>query len=229
MAEEFMNNQEPQEEKRDRNIITRTLLAVLSEICCETEAHERRVGNLCLLSGKWLGLSPRDMEDLLLLAVLHDIGKLGINREILLKPGELTSTEWVEMKRHAEIGYSLARSIPEIAGIADCILHHHERWDGKGYPDGLKGTQIPYLCRILAVADAYDAMTNDRIFRKAVSSDAAFLELRKNAGSQFDAEVVQAFLNMMLSKERVGMSTGRKAGIISGCAIRDMPSDGDWI
>jgi HD-GYP domain-containing protein (c-di-GMP phosphodiesterase class II) len=139
-------------------------------------------------------LPEEDMSDLELLAVLHDIGKVAINRDILQKPGSLTKEEWIEIKRHPEIGYRIALNTPELTVVADYILSHHERWDGQGYPRGIKGDKIPLLCRILSVADAYDAMTSGRVYRKAMSHWEAVCELEKCAGTQFDKEIVDIFI-----------------------------------
>ena len=155
----------------------------------------------CLAIGKRLRLPSKKMEELSLLAVLHDIGKIGVNPDILQKPGPLTPFEWVEMKRHPEIGYRIAQMTPELAEVADPILSHHERWDGKGYPRGLAGEDIPLTCRILAVADAYDAMTNNRIYRDAMDRGQAASELQINAGTQFDPEIADLFIEMINETE----------------------------
>jgi HD-GYP domain-containing protein (c-di-GMP phosphodiesterase class II) len=147
-------------------------------------------------------LSAKELDGLSLLAVLHDIGKVGIRESVLQKPGPLTPEEWEEMKKHPEIGYRITQNIPELAAVAEYILYHHERWDGKGYPRGLKGEEIPLLCRILAVADAYDAMTSDRTYRKAMSREEAIAEIKRNAGTQFDPIVADNLINM-LAKENI--------------------------
>ena len=126
--------------------------------------------------------SAKQMDELELLAVLHDIGKVAVKKNILLKPGPLTEKEWEEMKKHPEIGHRIAQSTPELASIAEYILCHHERWDGRGYPRGIKGEEIPQLSRILAVADAFDAMTNDRTYRKAMSREDAIAEIKRTRG-----------------------------------------------
>jgi len=128
--------------------------------------------------------------------MLHDIGKVGIDDSILKKPGRLTDREWAIMKKHTEIGYRIAMSSPELEKIAEYILTHHERWDGKGYPYGLKGEEIPLLSRILAIADSYDAMTEDRVYRKAMSHEEAIEEIKRNAGTQFDPFIAELFLQI---------------------------------
>ena len=144
-----------------------------------------------------MALSQTEISELALLATLHDIGKIGVNDQILNKPGKLTDEEWTQMRKHTEIGYRIAMSSPELISIADYILTHHERWDGKGYPQGLSGTAIPLISRILSVVDAYDAMTKDRVYRKAMSKDHAIEELKANAGSQFDPTVVGVFIEIL--------------------------------
>ncbi len=181
-----------------RNAIINTLLAILHEKNSETEEHSKRIENYCYSIGSKLQLSSKEMNELSLLSLFHDIGKVSINPKILQKPGSLTSAEWEEMKRHTESGYQIAQVTPELTMIADLILSHHERWDGNGYPHGLKGEEIPLPCRILAVVDAFDAMTNDRVYRKAMSREEAILELERNAGAQFDPTIASLFINMVL-------------------------------
>ena len=133
-----------------------------------------------------------------LFAMLHDIGKVGINDAILQKPGPLTAEEWLEMKKHPEIGFRIAQNNIDLAPVADYILCHHERWDGTGYPRGLKGEEIPILSRILAVVDAYDAMTSRRVYRDEISGAQAAAEILRAAGTQFDPEVARVFVEEVL-------------------------------
>lgn len=200
-AEEQMYHQKLLEGKSYRNTIINTLLATLNEKSMETEEHAQRMQHLCRVLGEKLHLSQSDMNDLGLLSILHDIGKVGVPQNILKKPGPLTPEEWKEMKKHSEIGYRIAQTTPELAAVAEYILSHHERWDGNGYPSGIKGKRIPLLCRILAVADAYDAMTNDRIYRKAICSEEAQKELVENSGTQFDPEIVKLLIEILHEEE----------------------------
>ena len=131
-----------------------------------------------------------------MLAKLHDIGKVGIPEEILSKPGELTKEEYEIIKTHAEKGYRIAMFNPELKKIAPCILAHHERYDGTGYPLGLKGNDIPLLARIINVVDSYDAMTNKRVYKGSLSAEEAKKELKKNSGTQFDPMIVEEFLEL---------------------------------
>ena len=163
----------------------------------ETEEHGQRLGEFCLMLADELGLSQSDKDELILLSKLHDIGKIGIDDTILNKPGKLSEEEWKVMKQHPEIGYRIAKSTPQLDHIADYILYHHERWDGKGYPEGLAGEEIPLVARILSLADAYDAMTEDRVYRKALSKEEALEEIRRNAGIQFDPKLANIFVKIL--------------------------------
>jgi HD-GYP domain-containing protein (c-di-GMP phosphodiesterase class II) len=201
-AEEWMYHQKLMEGSSYRNTILNTLLATLHENSIETEAHAERIKAYCQAIGNAQELSSEEQSELALLAVLHDIGKVGVRQNVLQKPGPLTSEEWDEMRRHSEIGYRIAQNTPELSVVADYILSHHERWDGKGYPRNLKGEEIPLLCRILAVADAYDPITSDRVYRKALSKEEAMEELRRNSGTQFDPTLADLFLGL-LSEDKV--------------------------
>jgi HD-GYP domain-containing protein (c-di-GMP phosphodiesterase class II) len=163
----------------------------------ETEEHAERIKNLAQMVGKEIGLPQEKLDELALLATLHDIGKVGIDEKILNKPGKLSKEEWKEMKKHPEIGYRIAMASPELMTVAEYILAHHERWDGKGYPRGLKGEEIPLLARIIAITDAYDAMMSDRPYRKAISKEEALAEIKANAGTQFDPKFAEFFVKLM--------------------------------
>jgi diguanylate cyclase (GGDEF)-like protein/PAS domain S-box-containing protein len=177
--------------------IVQTLMKTLSARDFITEGHADRMKVLVVNLSRHLGLSDRRINDITLLAQFHDIGKLGIPDNILFKKGPLNPEEKETMQRHAEIGYNIAKSAKELQHISDWILWHHEWWNGNGYPRGLKGETIPLECRILAIVDAYDAMTNDRPYRKALSKLEALQELHKCAGTQFDPKLVTEFLNII--------------------------------
>lgn len=196
-AEESMYHQKLLNGKSYRNAVINTLLATLYEKSSETEEHAKRMEKHCHGIGRVLQLSSKEMAELSLLALLHDIGKVGIDPGVLQKPGPLTAEEWAQMKRHCEIGCRIAQATPELSVVADLIMAHHERWDGTGYPHGLKGDQIPLACRILAVTDAYDAMTNDRAYRAAKNAEEAVCELLENAGTQFDPEITRLFVDVL--------------------------------
>ena len=160
---------------------------------CGTALHSQVVARYCELTARELRLPEEIVEDVRLAGLLHDVGKSGVSDEVVSKPSALTEEEWVEMRYHPEIGASLLND----AGLDDVrewILCHHERPDGTGYPRGLRGGEIPLGARILAVADAYEAMTNDRAYRRSIGRWRAREELRRGAGTQFDEVVVEAFL-----------------------------------
>ena len=142
-----------------------------------------------------MNLGAEQTDKLELLATLHDIGKISIDKSILIKPGKLNEEEWLEMKKHPGIGYRIAMASEDLKPIADGILCHHERWDGKGYPQGLSGADIPLLARVLSIIDAFDAMTNDRPYRKAMKKEHALSEIKLNSGTQFDPNISKIFLN----------------------------------
>jgi diguanylate cyclase (GGDEF)-like protein/PAS domain S-box-containing protein len=197
-AEEQMYHQKLLEGKSYRNNILNTLLATLYERSQETEEHARRLKGYCHHVGNVLGLTSKELSELSLLAMLHDIGKVAVDQNVLQKPSALNVQEWVEMKRHSEIGFRIAQNSPDLINVAEYILFHHERWDGGGYPRGLRGEEIPLLCRILAVADAYDAMTSDRVYRKAFTKEEAIGELIANSGTQFDPQIIRIFMKSVV-------------------------------
>ncbi|HWQ62105.1 MAG TPA: HD domain-containing phosphohydrolase, partial [Negativicutes bacterium] len=181
-----------------RSAIIQTAMKLLEERDFLTEEHAERLNELISKLARKIRLTAPNIAEMQLLAKFHDIGKVGIADHILLKPGPLTSEEKAEMQRHCEIGYRIAQSSNELMPIAEWILKHHEWWNGEGYPVGLRGEQIPLECRILAVVDAYDAMTSDRPYRRAMSHEAAVSELKRCAGTQFDVKVVKKFLALFV-------------------------------
>ncbi len=167
----------------------------------ETEAHANRLEKYCNAIGTKLKFPESKMNSLSLFAKFHDIGKIGIKDSILLKPGKLTSDEFEEMKKHSEIGYRIANSLPDINHIAELIHMHHEWYDGSGYPFGIEKEEIPIECRILAVADAYDAITSDRPYREALGKEFAINELKSCSGKQFDSNIVDLFIEMLKNED----------------------------
>jgi len=158
-----------------------------------TGRHSYVVGELSARVARLLGLDAEDVELVRLAGSLHDLGKLAIPEEILRKPGPLSDSELLVLRRHPQIGYRMLRSLG-VEPVSTWVLHHHERWDGRGYPHGLGGEEIPLGSRILFVADAYDAMTSDRIYQSHVAHEDAVAELERCAGTQFDPQVVAVFV-----------------------------------
>ena len=173
--------------------IALTLSTAIEARNLETGEHCRQLGVLSERMAAVLGLDERQQMTVRIGGYLHDIGKIGIADAILLKPGRLTESEMAEMRRHSEIGAAILEVHDAMAEIAQIVRHHHERWDGRGYPDALVGSTIPLGGRIIAVADAFSAMTSDRIYRPALSLDRAWAELRAHAGTQFDPQIVDVF------------------------------------
>ncbi|MCL6558920.1 MAG: diguanylate cyclase [Firmicutes bacterium] len=177
--------------------IGRSLLASLFRKDPGMEGHVTRVKKLAWRLGKAAGLSADEIDKLLLLAEVHDIGKVGLPDRILRQDEPLAKEEEEEVKRHCEVGYRIARCSTELAPVAEPILQHHEWWNGQGYPQGLKGEEIHFHSRILAIVDAYDAMTSNRPGRKAMPKEKAMSELKQRAGTQFDPYLVEVFLKLL--------------------------------
>jgi diguanylate cyclase (GGDEF)-like protein/PAS domain S-box-containing protein len=164
------------------------------------EQNYHKVSNLCKSLGVAAGLPKEDIDELKTISLLRDIGKISIDERIFSKPGKLTEEEWEEVKRHPEIGYRILCTVTSMAQIAEYVLAHHERWDGTGYPKGLKAEEIPLKSRILTIADSYNAMLSERSFRKPLKEEVAIEELKTNAGTQFDPKLVKIFIEEVLNK-----------------------------
>jgi putative nucleotidyltransferase with HDIG domain len=162
-----------------------------------TQGHCRRLGHMAIQTGEKMGLRGQTLHDISYAAYLHDIGKVKVPGNILGKEGHLTDEEWEEMKRHPEYGAEILREKEFLSGAAEIVKTHHERYDGSGYPAGLKGDDIPIGARIIAVVDTYDAMTSERPYQQPLSKEEAIAELRAHAGTQFDPEVVEAFIAVL--------------------------------
>ncbi|MCS6862817.1 MAG: HD-GYP domain-containing protein [Abditibacteriales bacterium] len=185
------------------------LMAALDLRDTETEGHSRRVAEYTTYLAQQAGLSGNQLAIIERGALLHDIGKIGISDSILRKPGKLTPEEWEQMKQHTLWGYRMVLRMPFLnEEVARIVLHHHERFDGKGYPYGLAGDQICLGARFFAIADTFDAITSNRPYRRAAPYEVARAEIEKGAGSQFDPDIVDVFLQIperewTLIRERV--------------------------
>ncbi len=181
------------EERAD--VLFKTIKAMAAAIDARsdhTSCHSVRMANLCIAIARELDFSQDVLNALELAAYIHDIGKIGTPDSVLTKPGELSEDEWVDILKHPATGADFLAGIEELTEVAAIVRHHHEQFDGTGYPDGLKGDAIPLSARVLAAADAFEAMTSERPYRSAMSGAKAMDELRKNAGTQFDPAVVAA-------------------------------------
>ncbi len=164
-----------------------------------TRGHSESVTKYCVMVGHKLGMSGTDIESLKAAALLHDIGKIGTPDSILRKPGPLQLDEWQVIENHPKIGSEILQKVQELSSIVPAVRHHHERFDGLGYPSGLAGKSIPLVARIIALADSYDAMVSDRTYRTALSREDALDEIKRCAGTQFDPELVEMFVDLVMS------------------------------
>ena len=196
-AEDKVYRQKLLQENSINSSIMHSLKAGLQAKSLETEEHTERVLENAITIGEKLSLSMSEMDELLIVANLHDIGKIGVSEEILLKPSKLTDEEFEIIKTHTEKGYRIVKASNQLDGIARGVLTHHERWDGNGYPLKLKGEDIPLVARIVCVADSYDVMTHDRTYKKAMSIEEAIEELKICSGRQFDPKIVSTFIEYL--------------------------------
>ena len=162
--------------------------------------HSKRVSDLCEAITLHMNFDQDDINSVKLAGLMHDIGKMGIDEKILNKPKSLTTSQWDEMRKHPEIGYRILNSSNEFSDMANYVLQHHERYDGNGYPNKLKGEEISIEARIIAVADSYDAMTSDRTYRKGLTEEEAINEIKKCAGKQFDPSIAKILVEKVLNK-----------------------------
>lgn len=174
--------------------IINSMIATLEAKSLYTYNHSTRVAEMAYVLGQILGMNDEELELIYLSGDLHDIGKIGVPDVILNKPDKLESNEWDLMKNHSRIGYDILSKARMFEGISKIVLHHHERWDGNGYPDGLKAEEIPLASRILAICDSVDAMKSDRPYRKAISDEICQNEIRKNEGIMYDSRIAECML-----------------------------------
>ena len=183
-------------QEQQRQVFLRTVVTLAQTLELRdpsTSGHSQRVTEYVLLLAEEMNLPAEEYQALQLVAPLHDIGKIGVGDAILRKPESLSAGEYEEMKQHSAKGAGLLRAIPDLAGAAQVIRGHHERWDGRGYPDGLAGESIPRASRLLAVADTFDALTFNTVYRQGVSPESACEQIFAAEGTQFDPACVQAF------------------------------------
>jgi HD-GYP domain-containing protein (c-di-GMP phosphodiesterase class II) len=188
-----------------KNQFHETVMAMATAIEAKdryTGGHTKRVALFSELIAKYMDLSKEEREEVKLSAILHDVGKIGIDDKVLKKDAPLDKGEWEHMKQHPDLGYRILAHIRSLKRITDGMRFHHERPDGNGYPMGLKGEEIPMIARIISVADTFDAMTSNRPYRKGLDYDVAFEEIVKNAGTQFDQKVVDAFIRAFKMERR---------------------------
>lgn len=193
-ADERMYREKLQKGTAVRAYLIDGLISSLGQKDYLDQGHGRRINELCHKMGEKLGLRAKQLKKLKLIARVHDLGKVGIPEKILFKDESLNNDDWKLIRQHSEKGYRIALSSDELTGVAELILKHHEHWDGNGYPLGIKGEEIPLECRILAIADAFDAMTNERNYRQTKSREEAVAELKRFSGSQFDPVLVPQFI-----------------------------------
>jgi len=203
-AEQNMYFKKLKESKQAKLAMITYLKNKLEEITCETKFHYERLKEICLLMAEEMGLSEMEKEELRLLCEFHDIGKVAISKQILEKKDRLNKEEWDDVKRHSEIGYNIVKEFRDTLAIDELILVHHERWDGKGYPGLLKDEQIPLIARIFAIADAYDAMVNEKPYKSRMTKAQALKEIEEKAGSQFDPNIAKLFVSIMGREKQIG-------------------------
>ncbi|MFW5791007.1 MAG: HD domain-containing phosphohydrolase [Bacillota bacterium] len=202
-AEDYMYRDKLLKEQSTKSRLVKLLLSALHEKSQETESHARRMTELAKELGNQIGLSDSELDKLELIATFHDIGKMMIPNEILNKPGALNDEEWRLIRRHPLVGYRICSSIEDFSHIAEEVLSHHERWDGGGYPRGIKGEEIPLLARIISIVDAFDVMTSGRPYKDPLTEEEAIMEIKRCAGSQFDPVLVEKFIEVFDWKIKV--------------------------
>ncbi len=200
-AESSMYRNKLKSGKMMRNTIVENLIRLTESKHAAVQDHSKRVMGFCERIANAMDLSDRETADLKTTALLHNIGEIVIPASLLNKPDKLTEEEYEQIKMHSEKGYQILKSIDEYAALAESVLQHHERWDGKGYPEGLKEGDILLHSRIINVADAYEAMTSDRPYKRAISREEAIEELKKCRGKQFDPDIVDIFIDKVLLKK----------------------------
>lgn len=201
-AENHMFRKKLSESQSMRHQTIKAIVESLNEKNKREKEHSEHVSILAGKTAKAMGLSDQKVKEIQMTGLLHDIGKIAIREKLLNKKGKLTTEEYEEIKRHPESGYQILKSVDAYSSIAEDILSHHERYDGLGYPKGIKGKEIPLVARIIAIADAYDAMVSDRSYRKGMSAEAALKEIKAHAGTQFDPIIAEIFVKMLREENK---------------------------
>lgn len=199
-AENYMYKRKMYETKSMRNKTIDLIMNALFEKSEREMLHSKRVSEICGLIAKEMGLDSDDINRIKIAGLVHDIGKIGVSEKILNKKGKLDDEEWFEIKKHSEASWRILASSIDFSELAKDVLYHHERWDGKGYPEGLRGEEIPIQARIISIADSYDAMTSDRPYRKGMTKKKTIDEIKKCSGTQFDPKVADVFLKKIAGK-----------------------------
>jgi HD-GYP domain-containing protein (c-di-GMP phosphodiesterase class II) len=199
-AENYMYRHKLYERASMRSKTIDVIMNTLYEKSNRELLHSKRVSGICTAIASKMNFSKEEIGEIQVAGLVHDIGKIGIDENILNKAGKLTDDEWKEMKKHPEIGWRILSTANEFSEIATYVFHHHEKWDGSGYPNGIKGKEIPIEARIIQVADSYDAMTGDRSYRKPFSKEEAIEELLRCSGAQFDPDIIEVFVNQVLPR-----------------------------
>jgi putative nucleotidyltransferase with HDIG domain len=192
-AEDSMYRQKLIEIPSMRSGAIETILATLYEKDRNSELHSRSVSNISEKLAKSIGMNRQEISEIKTAGLLHDIGKIIIPSNIINKVGKLTKDEYETIKTHSEIGFRILSSSSDMRSVSNIVLNHHERWDGLGYPRGIKTEDIPLQSRIISIADAFDAMTSDRTYRETMSKEEALKEIIENSGTQFDPKLVEVF------------------------------------
>lgn len=201
LAEDNMVRDKIYDNTSHRHQSIQLIMQTLYEKTPREQHHSQRVSELCHKFGQKLGLPHNEINELTTAGLLHDIGKIAISNDILNKNGSLNQIEWQEILKHPEVGYSILSSVSDYANLAEYVKAHHEKWDGTGYPKGLKGQEIPLLARAIAIADAYDAMTSTRSYRRAMSKSEAIVEIEMNTAKQFDPYLAKLFIELIIDEE----------------------------